>query len=61
MLGRLQAKRTLLRALGDQRGMTILEVLVALVIVGLLATLGSIQLFGLLGLAKSVTAKLQIR
>lgn len=61
MSGGSQVKRTLLRALGNERGMTILEVLVALVIVGLLATLGSIQLFGLLGRAKSDTAKLQIR
>ncbi len=50
-----------MRFLRDEKGMTILEVLVALVIIGLLATLGSIQLFGLLGRAKSDTAKLQIR
>jgi general secretion pathway protein G len=46
---------------GDERGMTLLEILVVMVILGLLATLGSIQLMGYLGRAKSDTARLQIQ
>lgn len=45
----------------DQRGMTLLEVLVVMVIIGLLATLGSVQLMGYLGRAKADTAKLQVQ
>ncbi len=41
--------------------MTLLEVLVVMVIIGLLATLGSLQLMGYLGRAKADTAKLQIQ
>jgi general secretion pathway protein G len=46
--------------LRDQSGMTLLEVLIVMVILGLLATLGSIQLMGTLGRAKSDTARLQV-
>ena len=44
----------------DERGVTLLEILVVIVILGLLATLGSIQLFGYLNRARSKTASLQI-
>lgn len=47
--------------LRDRSGMTLLEVLVVMVIIGLLATLGSLQLMGYLGRAKADTAKLQIQ
>lgn len=54
--------RRILRSLSrDDRGMTLLEILVVMVILGLLATLGSIQLMGYLGRAKSDTARLQIQ
>lgn len=46
---------------GDETGMTLLELLVVIVILGLLATLGSLQLSGYLGRAKSDTARLQIK
>jgi general secretion pathway protein G len=49
------------RSVRDERGITILEVLVTLVIIGLLATIGSVQLFGVLGRAKADTARLKIR
>jgi len=42
-------------------GMTLLELLVVMVILGLLATLGSIQILGYLDRAKADTAALQIR
>lgn len=42
-------------------GMTLLEILVVMVILGLLATLGSIQLMGYLGRAKADTARLQVQ
>lgn len=45
----------------DCQGMTLLEILVVMVILGLLATLGSIQLIGYLGRARSDTARLQIQ
>ncbi|MBB3930032.1 general secretion pathway protein G [Kaistia hirudinis] len=40
--------------------MTLLEILIVMVILGLLATLGSVQLIGYLGRAKAQTAHLQI-
>ncbi len=40
--------------------MTLLEVLVVMVILGLLATLGSVQLMGTLGRARADTARLQM-
>lgn len=43
------------------QGMTLLEILVVMVILGLLATLGSIQFMGYLGRAKSDTARLQVQ
>jgi general secretion pathway protein G len=46
---------------GDRQGMTLLEILVVMVILGLLATLGSIQLMGYLGRAKTDTARLQVQ
>lgn len=49
------------RRLRDRSGMTLLEVLVVMVIIGLIATLGSLQLMGYLGRAKVDTAKLQIQ
>lgn len=49
------------RRLHDRSGMTLLEVLVVMVIIGLIATLGSLQLMGYLGRAKVDTAKLQIQ
>jgi len=45
----------------DEQGMTLLEILVVMVILGLLATLGSIQLMGYLGRAKTDTARLQVQ
>jgi general secretion pathway protein G len=45
----------------DRSGMTLLELLVVMVILGLLATLGSIQLMRYLGRARGDTAKLQIQ
>lgn len=48
------------RLLRDDRGVTLLEILVAMVILGLLATLGSTQLMGYLDRAKVDTAKLQL-
>lgn len=47
--------------LRDERGMTLLEILVVMVILGLLATLGSIQLMNYLGRAKTDLAQLQIQ
>jgi general secretion pathway protein G len=44
-----------------EEGMTLLEILIVMVILGLLATLGSIQLMGYLGRAKSDTARLQVQ
>jgi len=41
--------------------MTLLEILIVMVILGLLATLGSVQLMGYLGRAKTDTAKLQLQ
>jgi len=41
--------------------MTLLELLVVMVILGLLATLGSIKLMGYLGRAKADTARLQVQ
>lgn len=49
------------RPFADDRGMTLLEILVVMSILGLLATLGSLQLMGYLGRAKSETAALQMR
>ncbi|NIX78433.1 type II secretion system major pseudopilin GspG [Microvirga terricola] len=50
------------KALRDnENGMTLLEILIVMVILGLLATLGSIQLMGYLGRAKSDTARLQLQ
>ncbi|XFA67165.1 type II secretion system major pseudopilin GspG (plasmid) [Tistrella mobilis] len=46
--------------LTDDRGMTLLEILVVMSILGLLATLGSLQLMGYLGRAKGETAGLQM-
>lgn len=45
---------------GYQDGMTLLEILVVMVILGLLATLGSIQLMSYLGRAKGDVARLQL-
>ncbi|WP_201837359.1 type II secretion system major pseudopilin GspG [Microvirga zambiensis] len=45
----------------DRSGMTLLEILVVMVILGLLATLGSFQLMGYLDRAKSDTARLQVQ
>ncbi|MGO4571643.1 type II secretion system major pseudopilin GspG [Microvirga sp. 2TAF3] len=45
----------------DSHGMTLLEILVVMVILGLLATLGSIQLMGYLGRAKTDMARLQVQ
>lgn len=42
-------------------GMTLLEILVVMVILGLMATLGSFQLMGYLDRAKADTARLQIQ
>lgn len=58
--------RTALRSVltnlkGRDEGMTLLELLVVIVILGLLATLGSIKLVGYLGRAKTDTARLQIQ
>jgi len=44
----------------DEEGMTLLEILVVMVILGLLATLGSIQLMSYLGRAKTDIARLQL-
>jgi general secretion pathway protein G len=49
-----------LRTLRNDEGMTLLELLVVMVILGLLATLGSVQLMGYLDRAKTQSAKLQI-
>lgn len=46
---------------GCDEGMTLLELLVVIVILGLLATLGSIKLMGYLGRAKTETARLQLQ
>jgi general secretion pathway protein G len=54
-------RRTWNRFRHDRRGMTLLEILVVMVILGLLATLGSIQLMGYLGRAKTDTARLQVQ
>lgn len=51
----------LYRRLGDEQGMTLLEILVVMVILGLLATLGSVQLINYLGRARADTARLQIQ
>jgi general secretion pathway protein G len=51
----------MIRTILDEGGMTLLEVLIVMVILGLLATLGSTQLVGYLGRAKTDTARLQIR
>ncbi|MGN7127629.1 type II secretion system major pseudopilin GspG [Methylorubrum thiocyanatum] len=48
-------------AVANEDGMTLLEILVVMVIIGLLATLGSVQLMGYLGRAKTDTARLQIK
>ncbi|WP_112664634.1 type II secretion system major pseudopilin GspG [Microvirga flavescens] len=57
--------RNVSRACGRFRddccGMTLLEILVVMVILGLLATLGSIQLMSYLGRAKTDTARLQVQ
>jgi len=45
----------------NEHGVTLLELLVVMVILGLLATLGSIQLFSYLARAKTDTARLQIQ
>lgn len=45
----------------DERGMTLLEVLIVMVILGLLAALGSTQLMAYLGRAKTDTARLQMQ
>lgn len=45
----------------SSEGMTLLELLVVMVILGLLATLGSIQILGYLDRAKADAAALQIR
>lgn len=54
-------RRALERLVVDSSGMTLLEILVVMVILGLLATLGSIQLMGYLGRAKSDTTRLQMQ
>lgn len=62
--GRFQLRHTRRRLRGIRRdcsGMTLLEILVVMVILGLLATLGSIQLMGYLGRAKTDTARLQVQ
>lgn len=51
----------LTRLKGHDEGMTLLELLVVIVILGLLATLGSIKLMGYLGRAKTDTARLQLQ
>jgi len=48
------------RHLRNDAGMTLLEILVVMVILGMLATLGSVQLMSYLGRAKTQTAKLQV-
>jgi len=45
----------------SMEGMTLLELLVVMVILGLLATLGSIQILGYLDRAKADAAELQVR
>jgi len=45
----------------DERGMTLLEVLIVMVILGLLAALGSTQLMAYLGRARTDSARLQIQ
>ena len=45
----------------EQNGMTLLEILIVMVILGLIATLGITQVMTYLGNAKSDTAKLQIQ
>jgi len=52
---------TLTALKGNEDGMTLLELLVVIVILGLLATLGSIKLTGYLGRARSDTARLQLQ
>lgn len=52
--------RTFEDARRDESGMTLLEILIVMVILGMLATLGSLQLIGYLGRAKAQTARLQI-
>lgn len=49
------------RHVADEQGMTLLEILVVMVILGLLATLGSVQLMSYLGRAKTDTTRLQIQ
>ena len=51
----------LARTLRSNDGMTLLELLVVMVILGLLATLGSIQVMSYLDRAKADTAELRIR
>lgn len=61
MSGRHRLRTAFARFRRDVRGMTLLEILVVMVILGLLATLGSVQLMSYLGRAKADTAKLQIQ
>lgn len=58
---RVYACRIFHRVRYDCGGMTLLEILVVMVILGLLATLGSFQLMGYLDRAKADTARLQIQ
>lgn len=56
-----RSRRAWVRFRDDCSGMTLLEILVVMVILGLLATLGSIQLMKYLDRAKADTARLQIQ
>lgn len=47
--------------LQEEDGMTLLEILIVMVILGLIATLGALQLSTYLGRAKTDTARLQIQ
>jgi general secretion pathway protein G len=53
--------RAFSRRIANEDGMTLLEVLVVMAILGLVATLGSVQLINYLGRAKTGTARLQIQ
>jgi len=46
--------------LSDERGMTLLELLIVIAILGLIATLGGVQLMETFGQTKTKTARLQI-
>ncbi len=61
ILHRVRTNRMLDQFRHDRSGMTLLEILVVMVILGLLATLGSFQLMGYLDRARTDTARLQVQ